>query len=112
MLSVAETPIFTRQTEKLFTEDEKQELIVYLSEFPLAGDEIPGTGGVRKLRFAASGRGKRGGARIIYYYLDDSMPLYALLAYAKNDQGDLTPDEKRAVSGLAAAIKATRKDMR
>jgi len=109
MLSVAESPIFTRQTEKLFTEDEKQELISFLSENPLAGDEIPGTGGVRKLRFSASGRGKRGGARIIYYYLDDTMPLYALLAYAKNDQEDLTPDEKRAVSALAAAIKATRK---
>lgn len=112
MLSVAETPIFTRQTEKLFTEDEKQELIDYLSEFPLAGDEIPGTGGVRKLRFAASGRGKRGGARIIYYYLDNTMPLYALLAYAKKDQGDLTPDERRLVSGLAVAIKATRKEKR
>jgi hypothetical protein len=59
--SVAETPIFTRQTEKLFTEDEKRELIDFLAENPLAGDEIPGTGGVRKVRFAASGRGKRGG---------------------------------------------------
>lgn len=112
MLTVAETPIFTRQTEKLFTEDEKRELIDHLSAFPLSGDEIPGTGGVRKLRFAVSGRGKRGGARIVYYYLDDSLPLYALLAYAKNDRGDLTPDEKRAVSGLAAAIKATRKETR
>lgn len=112
MQSVAETPIFTRQTEKLFTEDEKRELIDFLAENPLAGDEIPGTGGVRKVRFAASGRGKRGGARIIYYYLDDTMPLYALLAYAKNDQGDMTPDEKRAVSTLAAALKATRKEKR
>ena len=67
MQSVAETPIFTRQTEKLFTEDEKRELIDFLAENPLAGDEIPGTGGVRKVRFAASGRGKRGGARIIYF---------------------------------------------
>ncbi len=75
MQSVAETPIFTRQTEKLFTEEEKRELIDFLSENPLAGDEIPGTGGVRKVRFAASCRGKRGGARIVYYYLDDTMPL-------------------------------------
>ena len=95
MQTVAETPIFTRQTDKLFSEDEKRELIDFLADNPLAGDEIPGTGGVRKVRFAASGRGKRGGARIIYYYLDDTMPLYALLAYAKNDQGDMTPDEKR-----------------
>ena len=82
-------------------------LIDFLAENPLAGDEIPGPGGVRTVCFAASGRGKRGGARIIYYYLDDSMPLYALLAYAKNDQGDMTPDEKRTVPALAAALKAT-----
>ncbi|MBP8308246.1 MAG: type II toxin-antitoxin system RelE/ParE family toxin [Burkholderiaceae bacterium] len=112
MQSVAETPIFTRQTEKLFTDDEKRELIDFLAENPLAGDEIPGTGGVRKVRFAASGRGKRGGARIIYYYLDDTVPLYALLAYAKNDQGDMSPSEKRAVSNLAAALKAARKEKR
>jgi hypothetical protein len=111
-LTVVEAPIFTRQTAKLFTEDERHELISFLSENPLAGDEIPGMGGVRKLRFAASERSKRGGARIIYYDLDDTMPLYALLAYAKNDQGDLTPDEKRTVSALAAALKATRKEMR
>jgi mRNA-degrading endonuclease RelE of RelBE toxin-antitoxin system len=81
--TVAETPTFTRQAEKLFSEEEKRDLIDFLAEDPLAGDEIPGTGGVRKLRFATSGRGKRGGARIIYYYLDETMPLYALLAYAR-----------------------------
>ena len=112
MQSVAETSIFTRQTEKLFTEDEKRELIDFLAENPLAGDEIPGAGGVRKVRFAASGCGKRGGARIIYYYLDETMPLYALLAYAKNAQTDMTPDETRAVSAIAAALKATRKAKR
>ncbi|WP_287886129.1 type II toxin-antitoxin system RelE/ParE family toxin [Paracoccus sp. (in: a-proteobacteria)] len=110
MQTVAETPIFTRQTEKLFNEDEKRELIEFLAENPMAGDEIPGTGGVRKLRFAASGRGKRGGARVIYYYLDETMPLYALLAYAKNARSDMTPDEKRTVAALATALKAAWKE--
>jgi hypothetical protein len=110
MQTVAETPIFTRQADKLFSDDEKRLLIEFLAQYPLSGDEIHGTGGVRKLRFSASGRGKRGGARIIYYYLDESMPLYALLAYAKNDQADLSPDEKRVVTGLAAALKAIWKD--
>ena len=105
MQTVAETPIFTRQTDKLFSEDEKRELIDFLAENPLAGDEILGTGGVRKVRFAASGRGKRGGARIIYYYLDDTMPLYALLAYAKNAKDDMAPDEMRMVATIAAALK-------
>ncbi|SHL82675.1 RelE toxin of RelE / RelB toxin-antitoxin system [Paracoccus solventivorans] len=110
MQTVAETPIFTRQTEKLFNEDEKRELIDFLAENPMAGDEIPGTGGVRKVRFAASGRGKRGGARVIYYYLDETMPLYALLAYAKNVRSDMTPDEKRTVAALATALKAAWKE--
>jgi mRNA-degrading endonuclease RelE of RelBE toxin-antitoxin system len=108
MQSVAETPTFTRQAEKLFSEDEKMELVSFLSIHPLAGDLIPGTGGVRKLRFAASGRGKRGGARVIYYYLDADLPLYALLAYPKNAKVDLSPEEKRGVAAFVDAIKAER----
>lgn len=112
MRTIAETPTFIRQSEKLFNETEKRELIDFLAENPLAGDEISGTGGVRKVRFAASGRGKRGGARIIYYYLDDDMPVYALLAYAKNAKTDMTPDEKKAVRSLTTALKAARKERR
>ena len=67
MQTVVETPIFSRQAEKLFDEDQRLELIELLARSPLAGDEIPGTGGVRKLRFATSGHSKRGGARVIYY---------------------------------------------
>lgn len=112
MQTVVETPTFMRQADKLFSEDEKQELIDFLAKNPLADDKIPGTGGVRKLRFSSSGRGKRGGARVIYYYLDEAMPVYALLAYTKAAKTDLTPDERRAVSALAAALKATRKEIK
>ena len=106
MQTVAETPTFTRQAEKLFSEDEKLKLISFLAEKPLAGDVIPDTGGVRKVRFAASGRGKRGGARVVYYFLDDTIPLYALLVYPKNEKVDLSPEDKRAASTLVDAIKA------
>ena len=109
MQTVAETPTFSRQAEQLFSEDEKQELIAFLAKNPLAGDVIPGTGGVRKIRFAASGRGKRGGARVIYYFLDETVPLYALLVYPKNVKSDLTADEKRAALALVEAIKALRR---
>ena len=112
MRPVVETPTFSRQTDKLFREEEKRELIDTLAADPLAGDEIPGTGGVRKLRFAASGRGKRGGARVIYYYLDDAVPVYALLAYAKAAKTDLTAKERRAVSAIAAQLKSAWKEMR
>ena len=105
MQTVAETPTFTRQASKLFTEDERRELIDFLAANPTAGDVMPGTGGVRKLRFGASGTGKRGGGRVIYYYLGEDSPLYALLAYGKSARTDLTPDERRMVASLAAGIR-------
>lgn len=110
MQTVAETPTFTRQANKLFNEEERKELIDYLADHPTAGDEIRGTGGVRKMRFAASGRGKRGGARVIYFYGGEHMPVYALLAYAKSAKTDLSPSERRAVRNLVAAIKTAGKE--
>ena len=110
MQTVAETPTFTRQADKLFTEEERRDLIDHLAENPPAGDEIPGTGGVRKLRFAASGRGKRGGARVVYFYGGEDMPIYALLACAKSARTDLNPAERSAVTGIVEAIKGARKE--
>ena len=112
MQTVAETPVFSRQAAKLFDEDQKRELIDFLAANPEAGDEIPGAGGVRKVRFAASGRGKRGGARVIYYYLDETMPIYALLVYAKNVKTDMTPDEKHTVAALASELRKAWKKRR
>ncbi|MCY3817856.1 MAG: type II toxin-antitoxin system RelE/ParE family toxin [Gammaproteobacteria bacterium] len=106
MQTVAETPTFTRQASKLFTEDEKRELIDLLATNPIAGDVMPGTGGVRKLRFRIAGSGKRGGGRVIYYFLDEEAPVYALLAYAKAAQTDLTSDERRSVATLTTTLKA------
>ena len=110
MQTVAETPTFTRQADRLFSEEERKALIDFLAEHPAAGDEIPGTGGVRKLRFAALGRGKRGGARVIYFYSGEDIPIYALLAYAKSARTDLSPEERRQVAGIAAAIRRARKE--
>ena len=106
MHTAVEVPIFSRQADKLFDEDERRELIDVLAANPTAGDEIPGTGGVRKLRFGALGGGKRGGARVIYYYGGVELPIYALLAYAKSAKTDLTPVEKRTIAALATALKA------
>ena len=109
MQTVAETPMFTRQADKLFDEEEKRQLVNALAENPRAGVLIPGGGGVRKLRFAASGRGKRGGARVIYYFVDEDMPVYALLVYPKGTKTDLTPEEKRTVRALAAELRGARR---
>ncbi len=106
MHSVVETPIFSRRADALLTRDERAELIATLAFNPRAGDVIPGTGGVRKLRFGAGGRGKRGGFRVVYYVLNEKLPLVAIILYGKNEQADLTPDEKRGAEAIVAAMKA------
>ena len=65
-ISVVETPEFLSATRKLMTDDERALLVDYLAYNPTSGDLIPGTGGVRKLRWGLEGRGKRGGARVVY----------------------------------------------
>jgi hypothetical protein len=106
-ITVVETSVFSRRADKVLAEGERKAVIDFLANNPLAGDEIPETGGVRKVRISARGKGKSGGARVIYYYLDDSMPLFALLIYGKDEQDDLTSDQKKTVSKLAALIKAS-----
>ena len=69
MRTVVETSAFVRRAEKFLSSEEHEELLFTLALHPDKGDEIPGTGGVRKIRFAACGRGKSGGVRGIYYYL-------------------------------------------
>jgi len=109
MQTVVETRVFIRRAEKLLSEDEQAELIGFLASYPEAGDEIVGTGGVRKVRYGAKGKGKSGGVRVIYYFYDQDMPIYALLVYGKNERADLTAEQRKAVAAFAAAIKATRK---
>lgn len=104
-ITVAETQAFVRSAEKIWSEQELAELVDHLAHNPEAGDLIPGTGGVRKMRWGRSGSGKRGGARVIYFYYRPDCPLYLLLAYAKAQATDLTPDEKKAVSALAAVLR-------
>lgn len=62
------------------TDEERSLLVDYLAYNPAAGDLIPGAGGVRKLRWGLEGRGKRGGARVVYFYHSEAMPLFALTA--------------------------------
>ena len=109
MQTVVETPIFIRRAERLLSEDEHAALITFLASHPYAGDEIVGTGGVRKVRFAEMGKGKSGGVRVIHYCCGRDTPIYALLVYGKSERADLTAEQRRSVAAFAAAIKATRK---
>jgi len=103
-VSVVETPEFLAATRRMMDEEERGLLVDYLAYNPTAGELIPGTGGVRKLRWALEGRGKRGGARVIYYYHSEAMPLFALTAYAKNEQADLRQADRNDFRRLTALL--------
>ncbi len=70
---------------------------------------MEGMGGIRKLRWAAFGRGKRGGVRVIYYFHSDAMPLYALDIFGKNEKDDLSEPEKRAWRAVVESILKNRR---
>jgi hypothetical protein len=93
MHSVVETPPYLADAERLFSEEERDAIVDAVSADPRCGVLIPGTGGVRKLRVASSGRGKRGGARVIYLFGGDAVPIFLLAVFAKNEKSDLTQAE-------------------
>ena len=103
-VTIVELRRFTRDTKKLIGDEELQRLVVYLSENPKAGEVMEGTGGIRKLRWALAGAGKNGGARVIYYYHNDGMPLFLLAAYPKSAKIDVTAAEKKAMARLVKAL--------
>jgi hypothetical protein len=107
LMTVAETGPFIRQAVKLWTEDDRNGFVDFIAANPGAGDVIPDTGGLRKVRWGRADAGKRGGVRVIYFYHDDSMPLYRLLIYAKAERENWTWDEKRRAKALTESIKQT-----
>ena len=66
-LTVAQTPLFEKYASQIWSEEELDQFIDWIANNPVAGDVIPGGGGLRKVRWTAAGRSKRGGARVIYY---------------------------------------------
>lgn len=85
-------------------DDERGALIAYLAANPTVGDVIPGTSGVRKLRWRLEGRGKRGGARIIHFFHSASLPLFLLTAFAKNERTDLSQADRDSFRKLTKAL--------
>jgi hypothetical protein len=98
MHAVCETHEFQRAAADAgMTSDEVTRLALVLSENPDAGDLIVGTGGARKLRFAPSGRGKRGGYRVVTYFCADDIPVFLMDVYAKGDKINLSAAERAAL---------------
>ena len=104
-LTVLQLPKFKSEATELIGADGIEAVAVYLIDHPDAGDVISGAGGARKLRWAAKGKGKRGGARIIYVYIVVAARIYLLRCYAKNVRTDLAEREKKELRQIAANLK-------
>ena len=105
MHTVVEMPEFLRCAKKLgISDDEREQIVDFIAEHPLAGDEIPGTGGMRKVRIAAKGRGKSGGYRVITFFTGADIPVFLITAYAKSQKENITADEKKTMKGLSDRI--------
>jgi hypothetical protein len=107
-----ETQLFSRLLPGYLTDEAYQELQRALLENPELGDVMPGTGGFRKMRWedARRGKGKRGGLRVIYYYLTTDRQIWFFTIYGKNEAEDLTADEKQLLKrSIQAELEARRK---
>lgn len=95
-----ETPVFTKLITKLISDEEYHLLQLQLSVRPESGDIIRNSGGIRKIRWAGSGRGKRGGIRVIYYFLKEDSQIFLLYAYPKSKKDDLSADQIKQLETL------------
>ena len=103
-MTVVETPFFLRKCAMLLDDEERWDLVLFLGVNPEAGSVVPETGGVRKLRWAVSGRGKRGGLRVIYYFHNETIPLFLLTVYGKNQKANLTKAERNEFKTLVPLL--------
>jgi hypothetical protein len=88
------------------SDDEINEVVEYLAANPAAGDEIQGTGGCRKVRFAGRGKGKSGGYRTITFYSGERMPVFLVTVFGKGEKADLTAAERNALKMLTKELVA------
>ena len=104
--TVVETPSYLSDAVRLLTEDERASVVDRVALDPHVGLVIPGSGGVRKIRVGFGGRGKRGGARVIYLFGGDDVPVFLLAAFAKNEKSDLTAVERMNLGKTVAKMLA------
>ena len=84
MYTVAETDVFVRYASAVWSADEREDFVTWIANNPLSGDVIPGTGGLRKVRYTRQGMGKRGGVRVVYYNILDDGEIWLLIVYSKS----------------------------
>ncbi len=104
MQTVVETPSYFRSAEKLFTAEERENIVSMIAADPECGDIIQGTGGFRKVRVGHRSRGKRGGARVVYILRNEEFPVFLIAVYGKNEKENLTKAECNELAKMADVI--------
>ena len=104
MHSVVETPGYLKDAEAIFTNQEREAIVTAVANDPTCGEIMQGTGGVRKLRFGRGGRGKSGGARVVYIHHDADHPVFLLAAFAKNEKSNLSNAERNAMARFVKTL--------
>lgn len=104
MQTVVETPVYLKAAEKLFSVQEREEIVAMVASDPECGDVMPGTGGFRKVRVGREGMGKRGGARVIYILRNENFPIFLMAAYGKNEKANLSKAERNELAKIANTI--------
>ncbi len=102
--TVVETREFVSSVKHVLTESERTALIDFLAENPAAGDVIVGTGGARKLRWAAKGKGKSGGARTITFYSGPDIPVFLLAIFGKSERANISKAERNELRQVLASL--------
>lgn len=105
--TAVETAAFIAEARRNLTNEERDAAINAIAADPERGRLIIGGGGIRKIRVAVAGRGKRGGARVIYYYHDQRTPIFLLTVFAKNEKSDLTARERNSLAAAAKLLART-----
>jgi hypothetical protein len=98
MQTIVELNEFQRKAGSLLSEAEKQGIINYLAAHPQTGVVLQGTGGIRKFRWASGNKGKSGGVRVVYYYHNESIPLFLLSVFGKNEKANLSKSERNELA--------------
>lgn len=104
-IAVFETAAYLARAAKLLTEEEQAAVVELIARDPTCGVLIKGTGGVRKVRVGVGGRGKSGGARVIYFFHNETVPVFLFSIFAKNEKADLPKAELNALARLTEVIK-------
>ena len=100
-----ELPEYQRKAASLLDDVEKIDIINVLAKNPKVGVVMQGTGGIRKLRWSRSGKGKSSGVRVIYYYLNNSMPLFLLTVFSKGAKANISKGERNTLARLTQVLR-------